>query len=67
MARIWGAILQEKSIRDIFLAEKLNVSIMVDKRQIEILKRVIILDNENGVEVGVVGLDNVPIWVGEPD
>ena len=42
MARIWGAILQEKSIRDIFLAEKLNVSIifMVDKRQIEILKHV---------------------------
>ena len=67
MARIWGATHQEKSIRHIFLAEKLNVSIMVDEKQIEILKRVIILDNENGVEVGVVGLDNVPIWVGEPD
>ena len=67
MARIWGAIHQEKIYSTYFLAEKLNVSIMVDKRQIEILKRVIILDNENGVEVGVVGLDNVPIWVGEPD
>ena len=40
-----------------FLAEKLNVSIMVDKKQIEILKRVIILDNEKGVEVGVVSPD----------
>ena len=29
---------------------------MVDQKQIEILMRVIILDNENGVEVGVVGL-----------
>ena len=52
-----GSNLPGKIFLTYFLVEKLNVSIMVDQKQIEILKRVIILDNEKGVEVGVVSPD----------
>ena len=53
----FGEQFTRRHLFDIFFwLIKHNVSIMVDQEQIEILKRVLILDDEKRVEVGLAGL-----------